>query len=327
MLESFAKASIKEPNMNMGSIEGSYGKGVNALRVEVEREVKQKPVLTATSEEMYIAMKLLLRPIMKGFVDLYDLQQKARQRKVDRSEDRTMQDILEEVSTKQEDLEEDLSHEGSEVFEVPEPFTPSSKEADVRETPSLLRVRTEVPMPDDHPNAVLARTLGIRHVSDVQEKLMEMQETHDQKYQEIMELRSQIQKAHRSLAEAEARYAQMEREVTNPNHQLSRHSTAKSDPVVAGSKSEEVRSPRTPRRLRHYHNDEKSIDFVGGDEDKVMTPYPIEQWTSSKRAFLAKKQQRQEAKARKASNRPVAPTLKASTVAVAENSFWSKATT
>ena len=27
---------------------------------------------------------------------------------------------------------------------------------------------------------------GIRHVSDVQEKLMEMQETHDQKYQEIM---------------------------------------------------------------------------------------------------------------------------------------------
>eukprot|EP00434_Breviolum_minutum_P034228 symbB.v1.2.030284.t1/scaffold3273.1/size59893/4 len=225
-----------------------------------------------------------------------------------------MQDILEEVSTKQEDLEEDLSHEGSEVFEVPEPFTPSSKEADVRETPSLLRVRTEVPMPDDHPNAVLARTLGIRHVSDVQEKLMEMQETHDQKYQEIMELRSQIQKAHRSLAEAEARYAQMERE-------------AKSDPVVAGSKSEEVRSPRTPRRLRHYHNDEKSIDFVGGDEDKVMTPYPIEQWTSSKRAFLAKKQQRQEAKARKASNRPVAPTLKASTVAVPENSFWSKATT
>lgn len=189
LLTRFFQADSREPTVDMESIQSDFGHGAQAPRSKVEMEIKQKSELRATSEEMYMAMTLLLKSILKGHVDLYDLRKKHRfQRTAAQGEsEQTIQDILEEVSTKQGEFEEeDLSQEGSDIFEVPEP-TVAAEETE-RPVPALLKIRTEVPRPDDHPNAALARTLGIRHVSNVQDNLSAMQDLHDQKYHEIMEL-------------------------------------------------------------------------------------------------------------------------------------------
>eukprot|EP00435_Cladocopium_sp_Y103_P065208 s6_g27.t1 len=244
--------------------------------------------------------------------------------------------------------EEDLSQEGSDIFEVPEP-TVAAEETE-RPVPALLRIRrpglivpgaifvkripylrTEVPRPDDHPNAALARTLGIRHVSNVQDNLSAMQDLHDQKYHEIMELRSEIQELHRSLAEAEAKYAQMEREATNaPEAESSAPPTGEIIvlalqllPAYRQGAAATLGSPRTPRHPTNFGGS-VTVDYVNDGERKVMSRYPVDKWTSTKRAAVAKKrQQRQQA----ASTVPLAPNLKDSTIAVDENSFWAKATT
>lgn len=320
LLTRFFQADSREPTMDMESIEGDFGHGAQAHRTKVEMEIKQKSELRATSEEMYMAMTLLLKSILKGHVDLYDLRKKHRfQRTAAQGEsERSIQDILEEVSTKQGEFEdEDLSQEGSDIFEVPEP-TVAAEETE-RPVPALLRIRTEVPRPDDHPNAALARTLGIRHVSNVQDNLSAMQDLHDQKYHEIMELRSEIQELHRSLAEAEAKYAQMERDNTNAPD--AEPSTPPTGPT--GKAAAPLGSPRTPRHPTNFGG-EMMTDYVNDGERKSMSKYPVDKWTSTKRAAVAKRrQQRRQA----ASTVPLAPNLKDSTIAVGENSFWTKATT
>lgn len=341
VLSRFSQADRRDPTVDMESIEGDFNRGAQAQRGFVEQQVKEKPQLCATSEEMYMAMMLLLRNIFRGYVDLYDLRKKAgfRTRLLEMpDEERPIQDILEEISTRQENFEEEeeMSQEST-SFEAPDPEPIESYEDD-RSVPALLRPspRTEPSEVDGvNPDVMLARTLGMQNASGARENLAQMSQSHRKHFEEVIELKAEVNRLRRSLVQARADLGQLENQGHPMNNvrsasSLSREGTSASmspatqqmevlsslglvRPQSGPVKATPLASPRTPRLLKGHGP--RTKEYVTPDDGrKSIQKYPVQKWPSQ-----SKKKTR--------TTEDLAYNMQGSTTAVADNSFWSKAAT
>eukprot|EP00913_Durusdinium_trenchii_P011485 g10783.t1 len=267
-------------------------------------------------------MMLLLRNIFRGYVDLYDLRKKAgfrtrllempdEERPIQRAVTRRWRPCARCQSTS---------------FEAPDPEPIESYEDD-RSVPALLRpsprrgsflvrravFRTEPSEVDGvNPDVMLARTLGMQNASGARENLAQMSQSHRKHFEEVIELKAEVNRLRRSLVQARADLGQLE----NQGHPMNnvRSASSLSREGTSASMSPATQQMEVLSSLGLVRSGEGYAFSFTQDAQAIERARPKNQRCSPQLTGVLLWED-------------LAYNMQGSTTAVADNSFWSKAAT
>jgi len=323
---------------------------------ETREEVLKKRKLSATTEELYMASMLMMRSIEEGSPLLYNMQSHQGPSETVKKHhdddvvkavqewqaDQPIEAFLEELTVTTKQPEDDDRSHAAEYFEVPEVIS-AGDAADQDDDRSYPKADAES-VPSVGREALLAHTLGLQSASSARAEYSVLLGEHDQCFAEIFELKAEIQDLRHRIVEAQAELHGMDyvmsREPSAGSEQLSRQGAdapakeLQPGPGVRQAKStrssqghlgaesprrDSQAAPRSPRR-HPAHN------VYAGYAAEVVE---AEQDSGSEESETPPPQSRARPQSESRKDKPVAKSLQASLIPLAQggDNLWARPTT